>query len=152
MKLYASLVTFEESWQNLFQSKTWGLMRRWLCRCSCWGICLEALHGDEVGGCEWARCRRWSPPVSPCSNPSAQPQQWWRGGRRLLGAGTDCWSESFRSPWSTRLLSAVARQLLWEKVTSEQVLPTTQCKDEFRNLSGCVTEILTASRININFF
>ena len=28
----------------------------------------------------------------------------------------------------------------------------TQCKDEFRNLSGCVTEILTASRINIVFF
>ena len=28
----------------------------------------------------------------------------------------------------------------------------TQCKDEFRNLSGCVTEILTASRINIIFF
>ena len=28
----------------------------------------------------------------------------------------------------------------------------TQCKDEFRNLSGCVTEILTASRINIFFF
>ena len=28
----------------------------------------------------------------------------------------------------------------------------TQCKDEFRNLSRCVTEILTASRIDINFF
>ena len=28
----------------------------------------------------------------------------------------------------------------------------TQCKDEFRNLSGCVTEILTASRIDIIFF
>ena len=28
----------------------------------------------------------------------------------------------------------------------------TQCQDEFRNLSGCVTEILTASRINIFFF
>ena len=28
----------------------------------------------------------------------------------------------------------------------------TQCKDEFRNLSGCVTEILTVSRINIFFF
>ena len=28
----------------------------------------------------------------------------------------------------------------------------TQCKDEFRNLSGCVPEILTVSRINIFFF
>ena len=28
----------------------------------------------------------------------------------------------------------------------------TQCKDEFRNLSGCVPEILTASRIDIIFF
>ena len=28
----------------------------------------------------------------------------------------------------------------------------TQCQDEFRNLSGWVSEILTASRIDINFF
>ena len=28
----------------------------------------------------------------------------------------------------------------------------TQCKDEFRNLSGCFPEILTASRIDIIFF
>ena len=30
--------------------------------------------------------------------------------------------------------------------------PKTQCKDEFRNLSGCVPEILTASRIDIISF
>ena len=47
--------------------------------------------------------------------------------------------------------ASIAYIHLWLE-TFGQHLTMTQCQDEFRNLSGCVTEILTASRIHILFF
>ena len=57
-------------------------------------------------------------------------------------------------PIGRRLVSRfviAGRQSCGHSRTLKEALMT-QCKDEFRNLSGCVTEILTASRINIIFF
>ena len=109
-----------------------------------------------------ARWRSSSTSSSKCSsstrsdlcdnNPYPQCSSFWVWRFRLESGDQACVQEyGSRVQAHSKSIFLDALASLRSVLVSEWLIKT-QCKDEFRNLSGCVTEILTASRINIIFF
>ena len=95
-------------WQDLFQSKTLGLMCQWLCRRSYCGILQEALSCE---GHQATRCRRWLQPFSQGNilQPGSQPQRRWGWERQR----SDCWETLF---------TAASGLKACERLCSERIL------------------------------